>query len=488
MAQAPPLDDRDTSTRAAGRTMPPPGRAAAPLLAADPAIGHARTILRHLFGPPQGRGFGVRLWDGSVEGAGADQAPRFTLVVRRPGALRRMLLPPSELALSEAYLRDDFDVEGDMEAAAALAESVAARLGSPGTMARLVRSLWALPTDDLPSPVGGGPAPDRGSFDPAAALRRLGLRHSRPRDLAAVRFHYDVGNDFYALWLDRRMVYSCAYFATGTEDIDTAQTAKLEYLCRKLRLRPGERLLDIGCGWGGLVQYAAERYGVDVTGITLSEAQAALARQRIAAAGLGSRCRAEVRDYRDLPAGTAFDKIVSVGMVEHVGGPNLPAYFASAYRCLKPGGLFLNHGIVAATPVPATDLAQRAKRLLWQQGAFIQRYVFPDSELVPPGDTIRHAERAGFETRDVENLREHYALTVRHWIRRLEARRDEAVSLVGEPTYRVWRLYMSGCARSFAMGGIGVAQALFSKPGPGGAARLPLTRADLYRAIGHTSD
>jgi cyclopropane-fatty-acyl-phospholipid synthase len=277
------------------------------------------------------------------------------------------------------------------------------------------------------------------------------------------------------------MVYSCAYFPTGTEDLDAAQEAKLEHICRRLRLRPGERLLDIGCGWGGLVQYAAERYGAEVTGITLSRPQAELAQQRIAAAGLSGRCRIEVRDYRDLPTWPAFDKIVSVGMVEHVGGAKLPTYFASAYRCLRPGGLFLNHGIVRTRPAPAGDPAQWVRRLLWQDGAFIQRYVFPDSELVPPGETIRHAERAGFETRDVENLREHYALTVRHWIRRLEARRDQAVRLVGEPTYRVWRLYMSGCARAFTTGSIGVVQALFSKPEPSGVTRLPWTRADLYR-------
>ncbi len=425
-------------------------------------------ILEDLFGPSSGRPFALRLWDGTVEGPGAGYEPRFTLVLRRPGALRRMLLPPTELALGEAYLRDDFDVEGDLEKATELADLLSARLRSPALLMRLALRLRKLPADDVPQNDGSG----------FLGHHLTGRLHSRERDRAAVRSHYDVGNEFYALWLDRRMVYSCAYFETGEEDIDAAQEAKLDYICRKLRLKPGESLLDIGCGWGSLVLYAAERYGVRATGITLSEHQAAFARERIAEAGFADRCRIEVQDYRDLPRGAAFDKVVSVGMFEHVGRAKLPTYFSQAHRLTRPGGLFLNHGIVALSSRSAP--LRVVEKALSQSTSFIQRYVFPDGELVPPAEVLRLAERAGFETRDVESLREHYALTLRRWVRRLEGRHEEAARIAGEQTYRVWRLYMAGSARAFATGRIGIIQALFSKTGESGLGNLPLTRKDLY--------
>lgn len=439
-------------------------------LAAKKALRTARLILRLLFGPPAKRSFAVRLWSGAVEGPAAPEAARFTLILRRAGALRRMLLPPSELALAEAYLRDDIDVDGDLEAAAGCIDLLTARLRSPLTASRLLSLLLRLPSDDLRDDLpatAGGPSP--------APLRSPLARHSRARGASAVRFHYDTGNDFYGLWLDRRMVYSCAYFQRGDEDIDAAQTAKLDYICRKLRLKPGERLLDIGCGWGGLVQYTAEHYGVQALGISLSEPQVRLARERIAAAGLGGRCRVDVCDYRDLASGAIFDKVVSVGMFEHVGRAQLPGYFAKAFSLTRPGGLFLNHGIVTLQP------DSLGTRLVWRPGRFIQRYVFPGGELVRPSEAIRFAERSGFEMRDVESLREHYVLTLRHWVRRLEARRHEAVALVGSETYRVWRLYMSASARAFATGRLGIVQVLLGRPGPDGACSLPLTRADLYR-------
>lgn len=430
----------------------------------------ARGVLENLFGPPAVRTFAVRLWDGSVELPDNGQQPSFTLVLRRPGALRRMLLPPTELALGEAFLHDDFDVEGDAEAATALAGEISSRLRSPVVMARLLTRLRALPKEDLPE-VGGG------SGRPAYRLR--GRRHSRWRDAAAVRSHYDVGNDFYALWLDERMVYSCAYFTTGTESIDAAQEAKLDHICRKLRLAPGETLLDIGCGWGSLVLHAAENYGVQALGITLSEPQAKLARRRIDEAGLEDRCRVEVCDYRDLPRGIAFDKVASVGMFEHVGRTRLPAYFSGAYRLAKPGGFFMNHGIVLLSPVSAPRRA--LGRALAPRTSFLQRHVFPDGELVTPGEALRYAEDAGFEARDLESLREHYALTLRHWVRRLEDRHEEAARLAGERTYRIWRLYMAACARAFATGRIGVTQTLFCRTGEDGLCPLPPTREDLYR-------
>lgn len=435
--------------------------------ASETSLHATRAILRLLFGPPAGRPFAVRFWNDTIEGPSELPAQRFTLVLRRPGALRRLLLPLSELGVAEAYLHDDVDVEGDLGEAAALVDLLAERLRSPVTAVRLLTHLLTLPKDEpRPADAGRGPRPHSGV-----------RRHSRSRDASAIRFHYNVGNDFYRLWLDQRMVYSCAYFERGDEDIDTAQQAKLDYICRKLRLRPGERLLDIGCGWGGLVQYAAEHYGVQALGVTLSEPQAHLAQERVAQAGLADRCRIAVRDYRDLTGEGTFDKIVSVGMVEHVGRAELAGYFAKAFALTRPGGLFLNHGIVTLAPLSL------AARLLWRQGAFIQRYVFPDGELTGPGDTVRTAERAGFETRDLESLREHYALTLRHWVRRLEAHEAEAIALTGKETYRVWRLYMSASARAFATGEIGIVQILFSRPGSDGSCALPHTRADLYPSV-----
>jgi cyclopropane-fatty-acyl-phospholipid synthase len=302
-----------------------------------------------------------------------------------------------------------------------------------------------------------------------------------------VKSHYEVGNDFYRLWLDRRMVYSCAYFQTGAEDIDAAQEAKLDLLCRKLRLQPNERFLDIGCGWGGLVQFAAERYGVRAVGITVSPAQADMASARIAEAGLSDRCVVKVADYRTLDGAVAFDKVVSVGMFEHVGRDQLSMYFAKAYELLRPGGLFLNHGIVEH-PVGSPRAPQHhgvgawLRRLLWGGGQFIDRYVFPDGELPVMRELIGHGEAAGFEVRDVESLREHYALTLRHWVRRLEAAASTALQLVGHEAYRTWRLYMAASAHAFTSRRIGITQTLFAKPSASGRASLPLTRADIYGA------
>jgi cyclopropane-fatty-acyl-phospholipid synthase len=441
------------------------------------SLAAARAALAIAFGPVEARGFAVRLWDGSVDAPAGGDAP-FTLVVRRPGALRRALLPPSELALVEAYLRDDLDTEGDLGAAGRLGDLAAARLRSPRALLALVRALRALPADDL------APTTEEETAGSARrAPRLLGTRaHSRQRDAATVRHHYDVGNDFYALWLDRRSIYSCAYFPTGTEDLNAAQEAKLEHLCRKLRLQPGEHLLDVGCGWGGLLEYAATRHGVSGVGITLSEPQASAARDRLAAAGVGDRVRIEVRDYRDLPADWRFDKAVSVGMREHVGAARLPAYFAAVHRVLRPGGLFLDHGLVRGGAAEQRGAITWLKRRLWKRDAFIQRYVFPDGELVPLGALLTTAERTGLEVRDVENLREHYVRTLRQWVDRLEAAHDEAAALVGEHTYRVWRLYMAATTLGFQSGRLTLIQTLLAKPLPDGSVSVPLSRADLYRS------
>jgi cyclopropane-fatty-acyl-phospholipid synthase len=441
----------------------------------DTALARSRAVLGDLFGPVADRQFAVRFWTGDEDAPpGGGAPPAFTLVLCHAGALRRMLLPPSELRLGEAFVRGDYDVVGDLEAATGLADVLRVRLSRPGMLVRITRRLLALPA----------PVPASAPRGRLRGTERVAPRHSRRRDRVAIQAHYDVGNDFYALWLDRRMVYSCAYFPTGRETLDAAQAAKLELICRKLRLRPDDVLLDVGCGWGGLVQYAAEQFGVRAFGITLSEAQAALVREQIAAAGLGERCQVAVLDYRDLDERVPFDKIVSVGMFEHVGPDRLGQYFGKVSRLLRPGGLFLNHGIVAAPghPRAATPAALAAitRRLVWRDGQFIDRYVFPDGELVAVAEAVAQAERCGLEARDVESLREHYAATLRHWGRRLESARADAVRLVGEETYRVWRLYMAGSAHGFASGRLGLAQVLFAKPHRDGSVDLPPTRADLY--------
>jgi cyclopropane-fatty-acyl-phospholipid synthase len=439
----------------------------------DAILTRCREAATLLFGQVEEREFAVRYWDQHLEERGGGIPARYTLTLSGPSALRRMFLPPSELRLAAAFVRGDFDVEGDLEAATALRDELRARLTTPGVWPRLLACLAGLPRAPARLPAASGPA--------AASLH--GRRHSIRRDAAAVRSHYDVGNDFYRLWLDRELVYSCAYFRTGQEDIDTAQRDKMEHICRKLRLRPGERLLDIGCGWGGLLRHAVRQFGVEGLGITLSEEQARWARQRIAEEGLAGRCRVEVRDYRELPDDAQFDKVVSVGMVEHVGLEQLPAYFARAFRLTRPGGVFLNHGITGSLEASTAGVVPRIVSRVWDTGSFMQRYVFPDGELPPLDRIVGAARNAGFEVRDVETLREHYARTLRRWRQRLERARAAVTAVVGDETFRTWRLYMAGCARSFASGYIDVAQTVLGRPDANGHVSLPLTRADLYAGL-----
>jgi cyclopropane-fatty-acyl-phospholipid synthase len=413
------------------------------------------SLLDDVFGRVEPRDFAFRLWDGRSWGPSDGLEPRFTVVLKHPGSLRRMFVPPTDLTVGEAYIYDDFDVEGDIEATAELAEPLGVLENDRAAIARYGARLLQLPSD----------GPER---EGRRAARLGGKAHSKKRDGEAVRHHYDVSNDFYSLWLDRNMVYSCAYFARPDEDLDSAQERKLDYICRKLRLKPGERLLDIGCGWGGLAIRAAREYGADVTGITLSPSQAELAERRIAEAGLGDRCRVEMRDYRDVDESRPFDKLVSVGMFEHVGKALLPTYFEKAARLLRPGGVFLNHGI-------SINVATEPSR----GPSFSDVYVFPDGELLPIGATLTQAEKAGFEVRDTESLREHYALTLRNWVRRLEDHADEARAVTDDVTYRVWRLFMSFSAHQFESNWLGVYQALLVKP-DGGRSGLPLTRGDWY--------
>ncbi len=437
------------------------GRAGSRQLAA------ARTALSILFGPPSARSFAVRFWNGAVEGPD-DPTPSFTLVLKHAGTLRRMLRPPFELSICQAFIAGDYDIEGNAELAAALGDNLRGDLSSPKKLARLTRAIRSLPTTDTPPAFPEARAPDSGSL------------HTPERDAAAVRSHYDVGNDFYKLWLDSRMVYSCAYFTSTHTSLDDAQEAKLELICRKLRLMPNENLLDVGCGWGGLIMHAAERFGVNALGITLSYEQAALARERIKERGLEAQCTVEVRDYRHLTAGRDFDKIASVGMVEHVGVAKLAVYFERLFTYLKPGGLLLNHGIVHEAARGKTKLREKVFNKLWGDNAFINEYVFPDGELAEVAQVVATAEAAGFELRDAESLREHYALTLRHWVHNLEREQAAAIASAGEEVYRIWRLYMAASAYGFASGRLSIQQLLLAKRTEGGVANVPLTRADIY--------
>ena len=319
----------------------------------------------------------------------------------------------TDLSISEAYIRKDLDVKGDFDEAILFGFYLLARHCPASTLMRL---RWHTSLLDIFLRSGRQP------------VRLHGKLYSIERDRQAVRYHYDVSNDFYSLWLDQRMVYSCAYFEKADEDLDTAQLRKLDYICRKLRLRPAN-----GCSIlvvAGVVWRSTQRYGVEALGITLSRKQAEVANARIARAGVQKHCRVEVRDYRDLDDLGEFEKMVSVGMFEHVGASRLPLYFKHAWRLLRPGGVFLNHGIARH----ATDAQSKGS-------TFIGRYVFPDGELLPIHAALRYAEEAGFEVRDLESLREHYTLTLCHWTRDLDVHRDQALRVVSEPTYRVWRLF-----------------------------------------------
>ncbi len=419
---------------------------------ADPHARIAAAVLRSVFGDAYARRFAIRLWEGTL--IPAQQQPDFTLLVNHPGALRTAFRPPVDLNAGRAFAAGLLDVEGDVEAAIDAMMAVMQR-PAMGTVARLGMLLRRLPTAPLP--------------DLREAHLR-GKRHSLARDRAAIGFHYDQPVPFYRTFLGGTLVYSCAYFDEGVETIEEAQTAKIDHSLRKLRLRPGERLLDIGCGWGALVVRAAQEFGAYVLGVTLSEKQCGEAGGRISAAGVSDRARVECWDYRQLPA-TTFDKIVSIGMFEHVGREKLPEYFSTAHKLLKDGGLFLNHGIANQ------HRTQRDGR----SSGFMDRFIFPDGELVNVSDALQFAERAGFEVRDVENLREHYARTLRLWVQSLDRNRDAAIAVAGEQTYRAWRLYMAGSAQGFRTGRMGLFQSLLAKPLPSGAVpEVPPTRRDLY--------
>jgi cyclopropane-fatty-acyl-phospholipid synthase len=420
------------------------------IAATDPAVERSLAILRGVFGERLGREIGVRLWDGT-ELVSPDSL--FTLAVNAPYALRAAFMPPLDLNPAKAFANGWIDVAGDLETALNTLGRAVEELSKP-MLVKLAPSLLRLP------------APPR---DDDAGVRLGGKLHSRARDAAAIGFHYDQPVSFYRAFLGANLVYSCAYWDDGVETLDEAQHAKLDYVLDKLRLRPGQSFLDIGCGWGSLVIRAAQR-GARAYGITLSRSQHEEAVRTIAALGLQDRARVELRDYREL-GDERFDAIASVGMVEHVGRERLPEYFACAYRALRAGGSFLNHGIV----LNGVEGKWRAG------GSFVGRYVFPDGDLLAIDVSAGAAERAGFEVRDVENLREHYTRTLRAWGANMAANRQAVVDATDVRTERIWRIYMAGSARGFAMGRMGLMQTLLAKPHPDGRAEIPATRRDLYR-------
>jgi cyclopropane-fatty-acyl-phospholipid synthase len=407
----------------------------------------------------------LRLWNGTALRVGANAAggadSPFTLVFKSPEAVWSAVLGRDPLALADAYFRGDLDIEGDFFAALSLKDHLE-ELQLPAAE-KLRAAFTALHLRMM----NAASRHSEALFAPSHAPKIKA--HSKAENRDAIHFHYDVSNEFYALWLDRAMVYSCAYFETPDVDLDAAQQAKLEHICRKLLLKPEDKFLDIGCGWGALVIYAAKHHGVRAHGVTLSPQQLKVAQERIEQAGLTDRVRVELLDYRDLPGESVYDKIASVGMFEHVGLKNLPTYFSTVHRLLKPGGLFLNHGI--------THDSEGWERSVSTE--FINRYVFPDGQLDTIGNIQRFMERAKFEIADVEALRPHYAMTLRHWVAGLERNRSRALQYVNEATYRVWRLYMSACALQFESGEIGIYQVLANKRAAG-VPDLPLTRRHLY--------
>jgi cyclopropane-fatty-acyl-phospholipid synthase len=404
---------------------------------------------------------GLRAWDGSRSGP----ADGPCVVLRSRRALRRLLWDPNELGLARAFVSGDLDVDGD------LAEGL--------------RRCWALVRDGTlhrPRPSAAGrwravrqavrlgvlgprPAP------PPEEMRPTGRLHSRARDRSVIAHHYDLGNDFYRLVLDPHLAYSCAYWDATDADqsLADAQRAKLDLICRKLGLRPGMRLLDVGCGWGSLVVHAAERYGVDVTGITLSAQQAEQVRARIAERGLTDRARVRLCDYRDFTADAPFDAVASVEMGEHVGERNYAHYAGMLHRMLRPEGRLLLQQMSRGPVAPGG-------------GAFIEAYITPDMTMAPVGSTLDHLERAGFEIRDVQVLREHYDRTIRAWAETVERNAAELTAVAGPGQVRVWRLYLAGGALAFAENRMGVNQILAVRATADGRSGMPPTPRDWYVA------
>jgi cyclopropane-fatty-acyl-phospholipid synthase len=392
-------------------------------------------------------------YDGSRRGP---EDPPATIVVRSPDAIRRIVTAPGELGLGRAYVAGDLDLQGDVFAALELRKAM--------PHVRFTPAQWRA-AFELVGLDGLRPLPP-----PPEEAHLHGRRHSRERDAAAIAHHYDVSNAFYRVVLGPSMTYSCAVWESPDRTLEEAQAAKYEVICRKLALEPGMRLLDVGCGWGGMAMHAAQHHGVRAVGVTVSRRQAELAAKRVAEAGLTDRVEIRLQDYRDVRDGP-YDAISSIGMFEHVGLAQLGEYFGRVHELLAPGGRLLNHAI--GRPARAGGKRLRLGSTRFRRGGFIDRYVFPDGELHELGTVISALQRTGFEARHMESLREHYALTLRAWVRNLEAGWDDAVAEAGEARARIWRLYMAGSAVNFEDGNIQVHQVLAVKP-DGGRSGMPL--------------
>jgi cyclopropane-fatty-acyl-phospholipid synthase len=368
-------------------------------------------------------------------------SPRLRMFIKHPTALLA-LVNPKLGRLAETYIKDAIDFEGQIADIIKLGD----QLCKSQEVKHYKLSLSALV---------------------AQCLKKL------PSAQSAIAQHYDVSNDFYALWLDRSKVYSCAYFKQADDTLDQAQEQKLEHICRKLMLKPHDRFLDIGCGWGGLLFWAAEKYQARCVGVTLSQNQYDYVSQQIEQRGLQDRVQVRFQHYQDLSDKEQYDKIASIGMFEHVGLKNLPAYFSKLYQLLRPGGLILNHGITAGTP-------QNTRGLGGEISEFIDKYVFPGGQLIHLCRVIEMASNSGLDSTDVECWRKHYAQTLDHWVHRLDAHRNEAINLVGQERYRIWRIYMAGSANAFKHGWISIYQVLATKPLIDGSTEQPLTREHQY--------
>lgn len=427
-----------------------------------PGIELAKRILHRLF-----RDFDesirICLWDGSEMHTGCDH-PVFSLTFRSAKNFQELVLSRDPLCLAESYFQGLIEIGGDFYNALKLRHHLSSLQLSLIERAKLAATALRIKPEKTAQNSSDTPRWAK-TFG-----QKLGIRSSRQLNHDAISFHYDVSNDFYALWLDEQMVYSCAYYEAAGQSLEQAQRNKLDHICRKLRLKPGEQLLDIGCGWGALICWAAEHYGVNAHGITLSQNQYDHAQKLIKQRGLEQQVSVELVDYRDLPVDAKYDKLVSVGMFEHVGLKNLPDYFEIACCQLKPGGLFLNHGITS-------DEGGWKKSVATE---FINRYVFPDGQLETISTVQQIMEDKGFEIHDVESLRQHYALTLREWVRRLEQRHEEALKHVTEPVFRIWRLYMAASALQFEEGCAGIYQVLISRR-ESFLNPVPLTRHDLYQ-------
>ena len=415
-------------------------------------------FLKELFGGVPNRDCAVRFWNGTTWEPEAGQPTRFTFVLKHPGAVRNMFWPPRFLAVSEAFLFDDFDLEGDVTAFCRFCERLE-DYSNTFSLLKKLKSAWCLWQMPRVEQVRAG----------RQAVQLDGTAHTRERDRKAVSFHYDLSNEFFNLFLGPVMGYTCGIFAHPDEGLDASQQRRNDVVCRKLRIKPGERFLDIGCGWGELVIHAAKHYGAKCVGVTISERQVEWARRRIREEGLADQCRIDLLDYRDIGEREPFDKIATVEVIEHFGRGQYPAYFAKCRRLLRPQGSLL------VQQITMNDLS-RVRRGTRE---FSDAYIFPDGEFAATTDTQSAAEKVGFEVRDVEAFREHYCLTLRLWLNNLESRHDEIVRITDEATYRAFRLYLAGAHELFCNSRYNVHQMLFAKS-EGSISGYPLGREDWY--------